>query len=246
VSPIPPSELRAITAAPEEELFLWTGLADLANLLQNYDRTTPGPLAEKLRILDFGCGCGRMTRYLNSIDSVEAHGTDANPDLAAWCQEHLDRVHTALNAAQPPMPFPDASFDLVYALSVFTHLSEERSHEWLADVARVLVPGGSFIATTHGVTALNVIRNSTVHQTMMNLDESATDALIRRLPDEGYIFAQYPPASIPVAKVGSEYGLSFIDGDYVRSNWASTNFELLDHLPGGLRGWHDIAVLRRT
>jgi SAM-dependent methyltransferase len=246
VSPIPPLELRRITAAPDAEGFLWTGLADLARFFEIYERLGPKPPGRKRRILDFGCGCGRMTRYLNIIDDVEAYGLDVNPDLVGWCQENLNRVRTVLTCERPPMPLPDELFDLVYSLSIFTHLTEERSRQWLDDIARVMVPGGVLIVSTHGYPALEIIRGSSVHQGMFEMDERATGELIARLERERFVFTPYRSEVLEVAKAGADYGLSFIDDQYVSSHWNTSEFQVLEHVPGGLRGWQDLVVLRRT
>ena len=51
---------------------------------------------------------------------------------------------------EPPLPYSDASFDLIYAFSVFTHLTEPLQHLWMAEMRRVLRPGGYLLFSTHG------------------------------------------------------------------------------------------------
>jgi SAM-dependent methyltransferase len=245
-APIPPLELRSITAAPETEVFLWTGLVDLARFFAIYERVGPKPTGRRPRILDFGCGCGRMTRCLNMIDGIEAYGLDVNPDLVTWCQGNLTDVRTMLNPEQPPMPLPDQLFDLVYSLSVFTHLPEERSRQWFQDIARVLVPGGTLIVTTHGYRALEIIRGSSVHHQMFDLDERATSELITRLQAELFLFVPCRPDVLELARTSAAYGHSFVDQDYISREWNTAEFQVVEHLPGGLRNWQDIVVLRRT
>jgi SAM-dependent methyltransferase len=245
VPPIPPLELRRITAAPDAEGFLWTGLVDLAQVFALHERFGSTQAGRGPRVLDFGCGCGRMTRYLNLIEGVEGHGLDVNPDLVAWCQQNLDRVHTVLDSERPPMPLPDQSFDLVYSLSIFTHLTEDRSRQWMQDIARVMVPGGVLILTIHGYQALEIIRGSSVHQGMFGLDERSTGDLVTRLEAERFVFMPYRPEVLEIAKAGADYGNSFIDETYVSSNWNSAELDVLAHIPGGLRNWQDIVVLRR-
>ena len=245
IPPIPPPELRGITASPEEEVFLWSGLVDLDQFLGIYERVRTTTTSAKTRVLDFACGCGRLSRYLNDLDSVEAVGLDANPRLVAWCQDNLKRVRTLVNPLQPPMPLPDASIDLAYSLSLFTHLSEEVTKQWFADLARVLVRGGTLLVTTHGAQALSIIRGSSVHRELFDLDEKAADDLIYRLPNEGFLYRRCNPDVLAMANVGSDYGYSFIDEKYIASTWNDGQFEVIEHLPGGLRGWQDIVVLRR-
>src|ERR1043165_8053538 len=68
-----------------------------------------------------------------------------------------------------PLPYKDQMFDLIYSLSVFTHLSENHASQWLSEMNRVLKPGGILIITIHGLTALNTIKNSALHQQMFKL-----------------------------------------------------------------------------
>jgi SAM-dependent methyltransferase len=87
-------------------------------------------------ILDFGCGCGRVTRWWGSLPG-EIHGSDFNPTLVRWCRENLPFGTFAVNGGEPPLDYADDSFDLVYAMSVLTHLPMETQRLWLDELARV-------------------------------------------------------------------------------------------------------------
>jgi SAM-dependent methyltransferase len=103
------------------------------------------------RALDFGCGAGRTLRhFLEEAKVGEIWGTDIDADSIAWLDEHLcPPLHVRRNDADPPLPFDDESFDLIWALSVFTHLTDN-SLPWLAELHRVLRPGGLLIASYMG------------------------------------------------------------------------------------------------
>jgi SAM-dependent methyltransferase len=75
------------------------------------------------RWLDFGSGSGRVARHISAIDSIELTGVDVDPRGVAWCRTHLRGDFRVINT-EPPLPFPDASFDVIYAISIFTHLDE--------------------------------------------------------------------------------------------------------------------------
>src|SRR5947208_884804 len=60
------------------------------------------------------------------------------------------RARSEVNGLAPPLAFDDASFDLVYALSVFTHLTGDLQVAWRDELRRVLRPGGRLLITTHG------------------------------------------------------------------------------------------------
>lgn len=101
-------------------------------------------------ILDFGCGCGRIIRHWPGRTKASLSGSDYNPTLIAWCQENLGFGRFFTNELAPPLATPDESYDLVYANSVFTHLDENLQNQWLAELRRVLMPGGVLVLTTHG------------------------------------------------------------------------------------------------
>jgi SAM-dependent methyltransferase len=108
-------------------------------------------LGDRLRgtVLDFGCGCGRTVRHWYGQD-LDLHGCDYNPRLVAWCQENLPFMQAVVNDSHPPSPYPADNFDVLYAMSVLTHLTEESQQLWLEDWRRILKPGGFLLFTTHG------------------------------------------------------------------------------------------------
>jgi SAM-dependent methyltransferase len=106
-----------------------------------------------LRILEWGCGPGRLIRHLPGLlegRAAQVVGSDYNPRSIAWCREHLAGIGFVHNEILPPLPFAEAEFDAVYCFSVFTHLSEEAQRAWASELGRVLKPGGLLICTTHG------------------------------------------------------------------------------------------------
>jgi SAM-dependent methyltransferase len=125
-----------------------------------------GGLQPDERVLDVGCGIGRMARplagYLSSDGSYD--GFDVNRDGIAWCRRRYRRhpnfrfqvadlfnarynPHGAQRADEYRFPYDDASFDFVVATSVFTHLLEADAVRYVAECARVLAPAGRLFAT---------------------------------------------------------------------------------------------------
>lgn len=115
-------------------------------------------MANHVRILEWGCGPGRVIRHLNDYlkhNNVELYGTDYNAESIKWCQSYIEGIKFYVNQIQPPFPFETNCFDCIYAISVFTHLSEAMHFEWIREIRRVLKPKGLIIMTTHGDTASN-------------------------------------------------------------------------------------------
>ncbi|HEY0356631.1 MAG TPA: class I SAM-dependent methyltransferase [Flavisolibacter sp.] len=108
---------------------------------------TPGPK----KILEWGCGPARIIRHLPAqFPASNIHGTDYNINTIAWCQANIPNVQFSINAVNPPLPYNDGLFDIVYALSVFTHLSGENHSLWINEMHRILKPGSVFLLTTQG------------------------------------------------------------------------------------------------
>jgi SAM-dependent methyltransferase len=107
------------------------------------------PLATTGSVLDFGCGCGRVTRYWEPF-AGSVCGSDLDRPAVEWCRRNLSFARFEVNGLEPPLAFEDGSFDLVYALSVFTHLTEPLQLAWRDELRRVLRPGGLLLVTTHG------------------------------------------------------------------------------------------------
>ena len=89
-----------------------------------------------LRVLDVGCGTGRMLTELGRLG--RATGADLSDEALRFCRERgHDRV---LKADLCHLPFPDDAFDLVTALDVLEHVEDHVGA--LAECRRVLAPGG--------------------------------------------------------------------------------------------------------
>jgi len=103
------------------------------------------------RVLDFGCGAGRVLRhFVPEAGEAEFWGCDIDAPSVAWINANLDPpVRAFVNDEQPPLARGDDSFDLVYAFSVFSHLADTWS-AWLLELHRVLAPDGVLVASFRG------------------------------------------------------------------------------------------------
>ena len=245
-TPFPPLELRQITAAPDLPEFLWTGLVDIDCIMTLYEKVVNHTSMETSTILDFGCGCGRMVRFLNNYSTTNTiYACEVNPDHVDWCRDNLNNIQVSKCDALPPLPYQDQMFDLIYGLSVFTHLSENHATQWISEMKRVLKPGGILIVTIHGLTALNTIKDSSVHQKMFNLNSEIAGQTMENLQKIPFVYFKYDQNTIEMAKAGGEYGNTFIHPDYIYKNWVKEDLKVLEVIPGGLRGWQDLVILQR-
>lgn len=103
------------------------------------------------RVLDFGCGAGRTLRhFLPEAATGEFWGADIDSASIEWMQDALSPPLRTLRCdVAPPLGLDYGSLDLAWAISVFTHLTDQ-SIPWLLELHRLLKPGGLLIATYMG------------------------------------------------------------------------------------------------
>lgn len=111
-------------------------------------------------ILDFGCGCGRTLIYLNRIlklvaeDNPRTHdlcGTDIDAEAISYCQGNIPFAKFDTNDVMPPLRYSSGSFDLVYAISVFSHLNEEYNIKWMEELGRIIKTKGILLISINGM-----------------------------------------------------------------------------------------------
>jgi cyclopropane fatty-acyl-phospholipid synthase-like methyltransferase len=178
-------------------------------------------------VLDFGCGCGRTLQWLAaSVDDAALYGTDIDEEAIDWCAKSVLGASFAVNAGRPPLAYPDASFDLVYAVSVFTHLTESLQLDWLSELRRVTAPGGLVVVTVRGTSYASQLAPR-------DRQELATQGFVYS-PMPAYFQQLFP----------SWYQTATMSEEYIRRTW-SPWLEVLRHVPRGLDGGQDIVVLRK-
>jgi SAM-dependent methyltransferase len=203
--------------------FVTVGTAAAATLIESLQRNHPVPVSPETW-LDFGCGCGRVARYLlGSARIGSVCGVDVDPVHIRWLQDHLPGEWHRI-PPKPPTSLESGRFDVIAAVSVFTHLDEPDQDEWLAELARLLRPGGFLLATTHGFGL-----------TKACLGIRPED--LGRLDSTGYLFVPAPGA------VFSDQA-AFHTEAYLRQHW-NERLLLVDWRPNALLGYQDLGVWKR-
>ena len=150
--PTPPPDLRKRVHGDEA----LQGFNDIGKIIticmEAALQTNSISLGEHSKILDFGCGCGRVLNWFQRLHPGESfYGTDIDKEAIAWCQENLNQKGTfSTNQPDPPLPFPDNYFDFVYVISIFTHLPEDMQFAWLKELSRVVKKKGYLFISAAG------------------------------------------------------------------------------------------------
>ena len=174
-------------------------------------------------ILDFGCGIGRVLRHLPALTGARLFGCDYNRKLIAWCRARLPFAAFSISRAQERLEYNDASFDLVYALSVFTHFTETQHKFWIGELRRILRPGGYLFLTTHG----------------KYYEDQIPDHLRKRFRDGEFVVAEPDRA-------GQNICAAFHPEKYVRGELAR-GWDIIDFVEQGALGnpRQDVYLLRK-
>ena len=150
--PIPPQALMLrVDGKGDENIFLSYG-AEIAASIKRLLAAEGFPLDSFSRILDFGCGCGRVIRFFEQHpETCRLFATDIDTEAIAWCQQHLENLASfSVSSDKPPTEYQDDMFDFIYAISVFTHLPEALELSWLHELRRITKPNGILLLTVHG------------------------------------------------------------------------------------------------
>jgi SAM-dependent methyltransferase len=167
-----------------------SNLLAIFNIL-NARLTYPGGDTPIRSILDFGCGHGRVTRWLRAaFRDANIFVTDRDTAGVNWCVEQFDCIPAEPNLSS-------STYDLIWLGSVFTHLPEQTAESLLQPLLAALRPNGVLAFTSQG--RFSVERMQTFDwkrdsRTWMHygLDRSLFEAVLSGYRETGYGFVEYP------------------------------------------------------
>lgn len=223
----PGAVMQRATGSTSPRFWLVNGMKD-ANDTRRY--LAPHVRLDAVRdILDWGCGAGRVTRHIiDRFPKARVRGADIDREAAEWADANLGGEFTSCGLA-PPLPYDDASFDLITSFSVFTHLRRADQAAWLDEMRRLLRPGGVLVATTHGTFAGRWL--------FPDADE------FRRVFADAFYDGFGDDALGDVASA-DYYRATYQTIEYTRAAWAA-HLDVQDVVEGGLHNLQDVWILRR-
>jgi SAM-dependent methyltransferase len=182
-------------------------------------------------VLDWGCGHGRMIRHFaQRPGAAESWGVDIDAENVSWLQDHVGSVRAATVPLHPPTELPDQHFDLVYAISVMTHLTWDVQEAWLRELRRITRPGGLVLLTFAGRTSAAFASRFLTPEWVETWEKSGFDDTMDSVDLNG--------------KIGDDdyYRNTKQTPDFTRDFWGR-HFEVLD-IHESIFGYQDVAVLR--
>jgi 2-polyprenyl-3-methyl-5-hydroxy-6-metoxy-1,4-benzoquinol methylase len=196
-------------------------------------KTYSNDLTPDSKVLDFGVGWGRYMRFFyRDVALNNLYGVDPWHLAIDLCKE--TNVHGQLLqiGLRPPMVLADETFDLVFAYSVFSHLSPDVGSSWVEELARCLKPGGMLVVTTQGRTFIDYCASlrdkpseSLWHQ-----------ALQKSFSDVEKMYSDYDAGNILYAANGGGeglppdvYGDAIVPKQHVEKHWTK-HLELVNFI----------------
>jgi SAM-dependent methyltransferase len=228
------SERRVRTAGTADPiLFESLGVSDCLTMRRALREYFRQDYAQYSAILDWGCGCARVARLVSEFAPGKITGVDIDPDNIQWCESNIAGTNFVRIGLHPPIPFSDESFDLIYGISVFSHLSEADQDRWLAELHRITRPGAALLVSIQGEIAF--LRVDGDFGRFMALEKEGFQ-VYGRCPDLDDV--------LPEMKENEYYKNVFHSRRYIYEHW-DRYFEILDVIDAAFAGYQDLVVMRR-
>lgn len=122
----------------------WRTMSELMYLLERLDR----PLMKTRSVLEFAAGFGRFTRHLARALPNAVTCTDIQPGSVEFLRDQF-KVNAFYSSTRPEEIVYPQQYELIFVLSLFTHLPVERWGAWLKHLHRGLAPGGLLVFSVH-------------------------------------------------------------------------------------------------
>jgi 2-polyprenyl-3-methyl-5-hydroxy-6-metoxy-1,4-benzoquinol methylase len=177
------------------------------------------------RAWDFGCGCGRLSSHFSRLHpEIQFVGSDIDPEAINWLQTtKTENIAYYVNPLSPPCEF-EGEFDLIYAISVFTHLPEEFQFDWLKELRRQSAPGAILALTKSGA----------------HFVQHYSRRVQAEFAKKGFCYVEGPKTE----GLPSCYRSTLHSDEYIHRVW-SEYFKILEIVPQGYDGHQDIVVAKK-
>ena len=238
VAPFPPAHLMQIVSGLTSEVDFAAHGVTIYRAIRD---ASPKPISEYRSILDFGCGCGRLSRLFKGHPG-KVTGCDIDGRLVDWINDHLSYMTAVRTEPNATLPFDNQSFDAIISISVFSHLDEESQKLYLRELSRVASSGAYLFLTIHGERAIaRALEEERIFK-MLEIPGAALENATTGMREGRHNFIVQGSGHLTTDDY--KYGITFIPAEYVKQNW-SEYFEIVDIVSGAIHDFQDIVVCRK-
>jgi len=231
----PPDDVHAMARGP----LAAGGDFWIADLVATAALEAGAALGDGARVLDFGCSSGRHLRVLQAWrPAVRWMGCDPNEGAVRWAAGHLDGIEFFASPLQPPLDLAADSLDAVFAVSVWSHFGTGAAERWLAEMARLVRPGGALVLTVQGLGSL-------AHYLQRGrIDEDAAARAAEELLARGHAWMEAFGPQGDWGVKDPEWGMAYMTLEWLAERtlgeWTLERFD-----PRRIHDNQDLVVLRR-
>jgi ubiquinone/menaquinone biosynthesis C-methylase UbiE len=248
-APVPPNSSMRKTGSKGIRQYFASGIRTYLPIATAAEWVGVDLRAGGKNVLDFGCGVARqLLHFTRHYPDNQYFACDVDDTSIGFIRRAYPRVEAYANGFSPPLEYGDASFDMVYSVSIFSHLNPLDQSIWLDELSRVTKPGGYLFLTTEGTSALPALTAA------FGRDEASLREVLSR---DGMIYREYEgwkrevdsqqTLRIASSLVGVErsYGNTVVSADYVRETWSNDDRDVIQIVEGIIDNRQDLVVIRK-
>jgi SAM-dependent methyltransferase len=215
--------------------------------VDRFSKTSSPKMSPGCRVLDIGCGWGRITRFFaRDFLPSSIFGIDIDPDAIAICKSLGVNGTFIVTKPSEGLPFPENYFQVITASSVFTHLPENVATKLVHELSRVAAPGCIFVFTVEDEYLLSLIAQlgenpASPRWQLLSKYKNDIHCLKRDYKEGNYI---YLTTNDEAVRSSSVYGDAIVSKEWVLKNWGHL-FNLLEYVPSKPHIYQAVVVMQK-
>jgi SAM-dependent methyltransferase len=245
--PVPPAHVMRGTSSRTIRHYFESGLNTASPI---YTATMEHGLSlyQPATVLDFGCGAGRqLLHFARNFKAIELHACDISYESIDYIQRAFPQVQAYTNNFDPPLKYDADTFDMIYSVSIFSHLEPRHKNDWLAELYRVTKPGGLVLPTILGRQALAVREAQGYPLDLKLIRNEMAEQGLSFIPNKPQAESQKQKLGRLAKGIGvtGDYGKIFYSPKFVEQHFGCCGFEVEAVIPGVIDHFQDLLVLRK-
>jgi SAM-dependent methyltransferase len=182
------------------------------------------------RVLDWGVGSARVLRHFLDQGYRNIEGADVDSDNLDWCKRTFASTNFHLLPLFPPSELKNDTYDLIFGISIFTHLNETAQIKWLEELSRILKPNGIVLVSVHGDMAM--------------ARSNPSDKLLSSYLLNGFVFSSHDLHGKELVGIDDYYGTTYTSTKYIFHIW-NKYFDVLEVVPSLIDNFQDLVIMKK-